>query len=420
MKVKLTNHDDSFDGIAQSDFINGLDGNDYLTGNAGNDTLLGGNGDDVLSGGIDKDMLLGDDGDDQLDGGVGADKMNGGDGDDYYWVDDLGDKVIEKPYDGYDTVESRVHFTLPEHVESLTLTGNKAINGMGNNLDNSLIGNAANNTLSGLFGNDHCSGQEGNDSLDGGKGNDRLYGDSGDWYDYNPANGGNDTLDGGTGNDRLYGGEASDLLIGDLGNDNLFGDFEHWNEIDYDGNPRIGASDTLYGGEGSDYLYGGFGNDALYGDNGDDDLMGGGGIDTLDGGEGDDWFYYDPEDQFIGGADIDTIWAVGGQTIDWVTHTNSYGIEAFDLHDFNLAIGYEEDIATLIRLSGSSVMSLNATHDITITASDLDTVELVGNWGKQDSSSTYGYDDYMLDDGLGDTAWVHVSTEAMVTIVGVG
>ena len=365
--------------------------------------------------------MEGNDGDDVLQGNIGVDKMIGGDGDDYYYVNQVGDAVIEKPYEGHDKVESSVSFTLPDAVEELYLVGKAGLNGTGNNLDNALIGNVASNKLLGLSGNDTIYGLEGNDTLDGGKGNDWLAGD-GDWYgDYNASQGGNDLVNGGDGNDHLFGGEGADTLLGGNGNDELIGDFQPWDEADYQGNVRTGGNDKLDGGEGNDFLYGGFGDDSLIGGNGDDTLRGGDGQDDLLGGNGDDWFYYDSEDRFIGGdeeEDNDTVQAVDGQTIDLAGQGATFfdNIETFSLIDFNAQSGYDEDLATSLRLTGENILKLNDQHFLTVRASNLDTIELLGDWQKLDSSSEWGYDDYQWDGGDQGTVIVHVSNEAVVTI----
>ncbi|MEY4754145.1 MAG: hypothetical protein RJA44_1820, partial [Pseudomonadota bacterium] len=136
--------------------LNGTAGNDYLLGQAGNDLLSGGDGSDYLS------------------GGAGADTMVGGLGNDTYVVESAGDVVTEAAGAGTDTVQSYISYTLGANVENLTLTGTAAINGTGNELNNSLNGNAANNVLVGAEGNDTLIGWGGNDTMSGGVGND-LY-----------------------------------------------------------------------------------------------------------------------------------------------------------------------------------------------------------------------------------------------------
>ena len=71
-----------------------------------------------------------------------------------------------------DTFSASATTTLLNTVENLTLTGTTAINGTGNNSNNTLIGNSANNTLDGLAGNDILDGGGGADTLSGGIGDD--------------------------------------------------------------------------------------------------------------------------------------------------------------------------------------------------------------------------------------------------------
>ena len=100
---------------------NALD--NHLTGNIGNNLLHGGDGNDVI------------------DGGKGADKMYGGLGNDTFYVDNVGDVVVEYTNQGTDTVISTITYTLGGAVENLTLTGTTNINGIGTSGDNMLIGN---------------------------------------------------------------------------------------------------------------------------------------------------------------------------------------------------------------------------------------------------------------------------------------
>jgi Ca2+-binding RTX toxin-like protein len=116
--------------------------------------LLGSAGSDVLTGGV---------GDDVLDGGQGRDTMSGGAGDDTYYVDNRGDKVIEAPTAGNDTVYSSVSYSLPDNVEDLVLTGTKKGTGVGNALDNDISGNTAANRIQGGLGADTLTGGTGAD-----------------------------------------------------------------------------------------------------------------------------------------------------------------------------------------------------------------------------------------------------------------
>ncbi|WP_428664107.1 beta strand repeat-containing protein [Reyranella sp.] len=146
-------------------------GNDSMTGTPNVDSLDGLAGDDTLYGLAGNDVVLGRDGNDLLDGGTGNDLMVGGAGNDRYYVDAVGDVVLEVfPTDGIDTVVSSIGYTLGANVEHLVLTGTAAINGTGNAESNMLSGNGAANIL---------SGGAGNDVIDGGAGADRLIGGSG-------------------------------------------------------------------------------------------------------------------------------------------------------------------------------------------------------------------------------------------------
>ncbi|NWD66974.1 putative Ig domain-containing protein [Pseudomonas gingeri] len=218
--------DDTLNGNAGNDTLIGNAGNDMLNGGAGNDTMSGGTGDDVyivdsvsdvtielpnegidtvessvtwtlsanvenlyltgkstingtgnaldntLVGNSAANILTGGAGNDSLDGRTGADRLVGGLGDDMYYVDNVGDVVVENANEGMDTVESTISYTLGSNVENLTLSDGAAINGTGNALDNVIIGNSSSNTLTGGAGNDRLEGRGGADTLIGGTGND--------------------------------------------------------------------------------------------------------------------------------------------------------------------------------------------------------------------------------------------------------
>lgn len=148
--------DNTITGNAGADSLHGLGGNDNLLGLGGVDKLYGGNGDDVL------------------DGGLGADRMMGGSGDDTYVVDNRNDEIFERQNAGVDTVLTALGGKLGVHVENMTLTGIKVLDGTGNASDNVLVGNTAQNVLSGLDGEDTIDGGGGKDTLIGGAGADQF------------------------------------------------------------------------------------------------------------------------------------------------------------------------------------------------------------------------------------------------------
>lgn len=131
----------------------------------------GGNSSLAVLGGAGNDSLLGSISSETLNGAAGADIMEGLGGNDTYVVDDDGDSVIEAERGGFDTVRTAVSYTLPEHVEHLTLAA-AGLQGTGNDGRNRLIGSEGDDTLAGLGGDDTLFGARGNDRLEGGDGND--------------------------------------------------------------------------------------------------------------------------------------------------------------------------------------------------------------------------------------------------------
>ena len=209
--IKGTSKKNTLFGTADSDLILGLGGNDKLFGGAGDDTIKGGTGNDKIYGGAGNDKLFGEAGNDLLNGGKGRDSMRGGAGNDTYVIDDAKDKVIEGAGQGIDTVRSSVSSLKPlaANVDNLILTGH-ALDGVGNELDNTITGNSLDNGLGGAGGNDVLFGGAGHDFLNGGDGDDTLYGGAGQDFLFGAA--GSDNLSGGAGADGLDGAEGFDIV----------------------------------------------------------------------------------------------------------------------------------------------------------------------------------------------------------------
>ncbi|HEX3357670.1 MAG TPA: C2 family cysteine protease [Tepidisphaeraceae bacterium] len=102
--------DDYINGEAGNDTINGLGGNDQIWDGAGNDVVNGGDGNDSLYSNAGNDNLNGNDGDDTLIaiGGGTADSVTGGNGNDTFWVDsNVTEKVLDA--DSTEITEGAVH-----------------------------------------------------------------------------------------------------------------------------------------------------------------------------------------------------------------------------------------------------------------------------------------------------------------------
>ena len=148
------------------------------TGTGNNDDITGNDSNNVLMGLAGSDQLAGNGGNDTLDGGLGADYMEGGAGNDIYVVNDINDVADETSFlsNGIDLVNAGISYALDSELENLTLTGNAALAGTGNEINNVINGNNGNNVLNGLAGIDNLVGNGGNDTLSGGLGKDSLTG----------------------------------------------------------------------------------------------------------------------------------------------------------------------------------------------------------------------------------------------------
>ena len=325
---------DTLDGGAGADRLDGGPGNDVLIGGAGNDTFVVDAGDTVTEnagGGVDTietsasyvlgaelenltltgnapitgtgnalaNTLVGNAAANVLDGAAGADIMQGDGGDDTYVVDNAGDSVIESAGGGIDTVRISVSYSLGANVENLVLTGNAAINGTGNELNNSLLGNGAANKLSGGAGDDRLDGAAGADSMTGGAGDDTYV------------------VDNASDSVTERNGEGADLVEASIAY-SLGNNVEHLiltgtGAINGAGNSASNylrgnaAANTLSGGSGLDVLQGGDGDDALRGTTDRNLLDGGHGADALTGGKSAEFL--------VGGKGNDTLTLGGGADI---------------------------------------------------------------------------------------------------------
>ena len=291
--------------------LDGGGGNDVMNGGAGNDTYyvdsagdtvietVGGGSDTVIAsfsytlsdayeienitlagtaninatGNKYSNILTGNSGNNVLNGKLGADRMSGGDGNDTYYVDNVGDVVIEtSATGGDDTVNSYVSFSFAgKHLETLNLLGSEAIDGTGNGLANRINGNGAANRLDGGAGADTLSGGAGDDTY--------VVDNAGDKVIEASASGGNDTV-------------LSSVSF------NLAGLYIE--TLQLTGSGAVSAT----GNSLANTLIGNGAANTLSGLGGDDDLSGGGGSDTLSGGAGVDSFRFDSA---LGAGNVDAI-----------------------------------------------------------------------------------------------------------------
>ncbi|MBK1642302.1 hypothetical protein CKO12_10505 [Chromatium okenii] len=210
--------------VASNDLLSGLDGNDQLSSFAGNDTLDGGAGNDILA------------------GGAGADSMIGGAGNDIYFVDNIGDVVVETGAGGIDIVASSLpSYTLAANVENGRIVRIGPSDLTGNALNNFLTVSAGNNVIDGGAGIDTVVYNTAMKAvtvslaitatqITGGSGNDRLIAI--------------ENLTGSHFDDTLTGSNGANMLAGNGGNDKLTGGAEI-DTFRFDSVLKAGNVDTI-------------------------------------------------------------------------------------------------------------------------------------------------------------------------------
>lgn len=375
----------SLNGNAAANRLEGKDGDDRLFGSGGNDTLLGGRGVDVLDGGTDADVL------------------DGGPGSDTYYVDHIGDAVIEDNTpagEDRDLIYASVSYDLSnQYVEDLTLTGS-AVSATGNSLFNILRGNPGDNIL---------DGQRGADTMYGGSGSDTYYVDnsadqiieyglvgidvvyasanfalspfvetlilSGVHHTSGAGNAANNVLTGNSGDNVLNGLGGADTMTGGAGDDTYY--IDHIGDLTieslnsgYD-EVRSSVSHVLSGNLDALYLIGdaainGTGNglnNQIFGNDGANILRGGGGWDRFIGGRGADTFVYG---DFVPGSSkaiyfIFDFTATEGDRIDLSAY--SHGVPYSGVSIVRIGAGVEIDI------DGAGYLYLMATSVSDVTAS---------------------------------------------------
>jgi Ca2+-binding RTX toxin-like protein len=413
-----------------------------LTGNSAANTLSGLDGNDTL---------IGLEGNDTLDGGLGADSLTGGVGNDTYLVNEAGDTVNENAAEGTDLVKSSISWTLGDHLENLTLTGNNSVAATGNNGNNVLTGNAGSNILNGNGGADTLAGGAGNDTyvvdvatvalnegldqgtdtvlasvnwslgnhlenltLTGGNaingtgnalantlsGNDAinvLTGGDGD--DILRGYGGNDTLDGGLGADRLAGGLGDDLYKVDNSGDLI-------TEYSNEGTDTVQSAVTFTLGKALENLVltgalelNGTGNslsNQLTGNSAANVLTGGEGVDTLRG--------YGGNDTLDGGLGADTLAGGQGDDLYMVDNANDliteYSNEGTDTVQSAATFTLGKALENLLLTGNSALNATGNSMDNTLTGNSAANI-LTGGTGNDMLNGGLGNDTYVVARGDG-------------------
>lgn len=268
-------------------------------------------------------------GDDTLRGTPGDDLLEGGPGDDLYVVNSPGDRVVERPGEGFDTALVELNFWLKgpglevarlagvaSHLagrddEGETLVANPIIPSvlLGGGGDDALWSERSGARLEGGAGDDVLRAHEGSRNgtlLEGGAGDDQYVVWDGRWDEVTERAGeGTDTVWVGAARytlpdhvevARQMGGGR--LLTGNAGGNTLAHAGDGWGTLD-----GAGGDDNLWGGDLGGHLIGGAGDDILRG--------GRGPWATLEGGSGNDQFVVNHERTLVlegpsGG--LDTAW----------------------------------------------------------------------------------------------------------------
>ena len=139
-------------------------GNDQL---ASIEEVVGGSAGDVLIGIGSTVVLDGRGGDDSLVANAGVNSLIGGTGDDTFVIGAAVGSIVEVVGGGTNRILSSLTITNVANVESLTLTGNGAIDATGTDAGETLVGNDGGNTLTGNVGDDSLIGAAGDDVLIG-------------------------------------------------------------------------------------------------------------------------------------------------------------------------------------------------------------------------------------------------------------
>lgn len=338
---------------------------DYtLTRNVENLTLTGTRNIDGTGNAL-SNTIYGNDGNNTLDsGGAGSDRMYGGLGNDTYILQSASARAYDVASGGIDTVRAAFSYTLGSYIERLVLTGQSDIDGVGNELNNTITGNNGNNILNGSTGADRMLGKGGDDV---------YYVDSNGDRVIETNNGGDDQVVASI--DYTLSNGVEDLRLTGSGTTNGTG-----NGLD---NTIEGTNDvnSLTGKAGDDALFGYGGDDILRGDGGADYLDGGTGADTMRGGDGNDTYLVENTGDraiesagegtdlvfssisFILGRNIEDLTLTGSGTIDGAGNQSNNRITG---NDANNVLDGKAGRDTMIGQSGNDIYLVDNANDVVI------------------------------------------------------
>jgi serralysin len=328
-----------------------------------------------------------------------------GGGTDTYDMSNYADNVSIDLYPGYwsttadvqradlniDEQSKPAQFARGNIYNSLLFENNQASlieNARGGSGHDTITGNNAANVLEGGLGDDQLLGDEGDDALHGDEGKDALHGDAG-----------NDTLIGGAGADTLRGGLGADSLVGGADNDTYYVDgldtvqeavgggkdvihasasFTLTAGLEIEEFRGLGGGLQLVGNERGNEIYGGSGNDTLIGAAGGDALVGNGGADLL-----------------IGGADNDTYYVDGLDTVQEAVGGGRDVVFA----SANFTLGAGQEIELLRALAGAVGLRLTGNELANTIQGDAGADTLSGGGGNDTLPGRSGNDTLSGDEG---------------------
>jgi Ca2+-binding RTX toxin-like protein len=394
------------------DALEGLDGDDSYIVNNVLDTVIEqiGGGTDTVYSSVDYTLsaevenivavgalgltLTGNAKDNILDGSKSsfADTLAGAGGNDFY-VLGKGDKVVETPVSGIDTISTATSVDL-SGIDSATISGKPYIENViltGLKTGQSIIGNTSANILTGNNRANTLTGGAGNDSLDNGG---RAAGDS---------------LEGGTGDDTyIIRNSLSDTITEKTneGTDTVKTSVSYSlaNVANVENIVLIGASAVnATGNELNNSLVGNGANNSLEGGAGNDTLNGGAGADTLNGGLGDDVYFIDNIGDSVFEAfseGLDTInssisYTLLDSDIEKLVLIGTFAIDATGIDGADTVLNGNEATNVLTGMNGNDVLNGNAGNDVLNGGSGNDTLD--GGVGADVLTGGDGDDVYFID-----------------------